>query len=191
MLFYNFIFAEVEPRINELCFHKNGLCVMKNLVAHANALQQTRILKQMDSQMIETISDPYGNYAVTDMISSWPIQVCEKIFQSILTRLNELCTQKYSSNVVERCLELAPEPVKCAYINELSDSQELANLIKNQYGNYVIQKALVVSSGDPKRQLLAAIEKNSHLISDKKIRQKWQRIVQQQSTQINQLKQTF
>jgi len=34
----------------------------------------------MDSQMIETISDPYGNYAVTDMISSWPIQVCEKIF---------------------------------------------------------------------------------------------------------------
>lgn len=141
--------------------------------------------------MIATISDPYGNYAVTDMISSWPLNMCDKIFKSINQKLNELCTQKYSSNVVERCLELAPEPVKIAYINELTESEQLDNLIKNQYGNYVIQKALVVSSGEPKKQLLAAIEKNSHLISDKKIRQKWQRIVQQQSTQINEQKQSF
>lgn len=49
MYFYNFIFNEVEPRINELCFHKNGLCVMKNLVAYANTSHQTRILKQMES----------------------------------------------------------------------------------------------------------------------------------------------
>jgi hypothetical protein len=53
----------------------------------------------------------------------------------------------------------------------------LANLIKSPFGNYVIQKALDVSSGDAKINLLAAVEKNSHLISDKKIRQKWQKIV--------------
>jgi hypothetical protein len=33
--------------------------------------------------MIATISDPYGNYAVTDMISSWPLNMCDKIFKSI------------------------------------------------------------------------------------------------------------
>ncbi len=85
----------------------------------------------MGKQIIATISDPYGNYAVTDMISNWPLNICEKVFRSLHSRLNELCTQKYSSNVVERCLELAPEPVKTAYITELIESEELANLIKN------------------------------------------------------------
>lgn len=88
--------------------------------------------------MIATISDPYGNYAVTDMISNWPLHVCEDVYKSLHSQLNELCMQKYSSNVVERCLELASEPVKTAYITELTESEELANLIKNQYGNYVI-----------------------------------------------------
>lgn len=138
--------------------------------------------------MIAIISDPYGNYVITDMISSWPLDVCEQVFKSLHSQLNELCTQKYSSNVVERCLELAPESVKTVYINELTESEELANLIKNQYGNYVIQSAIVVASGDSKKHLLAAIEKNSHLIVDKKIRQKWQKIVQQQSLQINEQK---
>ena len=79
--------------------------------------------------MIATISDQYGNYAVSDMISNWPLQICEKVFKSLHSQLNKLCTQKYSSPVVERCLKLAPEPIKKDYITELVDSEELANLI--------------------------------------------------------------
>ena len=79
--------------------------------------------------MIATISDQYANYAVTDMISNWPLHICEKVFKSLHSQLNKLCTQKYSSNVVERCLELASEAIKTVYITELVDSEELANLI--------------------------------------------------------------
>jgi len=79
--------------------------------------------------MIATISDQYANYAVTDMISNWPLHICEKVFKSLHSQLNKLCTQKYSSKVVERCLELASEAIKTVYITELVDSEELANLI--------------------------------------------------------------
>lgn len=65
---------------------------------------------------------------------------------------------------MERCLELAPEHVKAAYITELTESEQLICLIKNQYGNYVIQKALAVSFGEGNKQLLIAIEKCAPLI---------------------------
>ncbi len=54
--------------------------------------------------------------------------------------------------------------MKAAYIAELTESEQLICLIKNQYGNYVIQKALAVSFGEEKKQLLFAIEKCSPLI---------------------------
>jgi len=49
---------------------------MKQIVAHADPSQQTRILKHMGDQIISTISDPYGNYAITDIISNWSYEAC-------------------------------------------------------------------------------------------------------------------
>jgi hypothetical protein len=46
----------------------------------------------MEGSMIAIISDPYGNYVITDMISSWPLDVCEQVFKSLHSQLNELCT---------------------------------------------------------------------------------------------------
>ncbi len=56
---------------------------MKNLVAQADPSQQARILEQMGNQIVSIISDPYGNYAVTDIISSWPLGACDQIFESL------------------------------------------------------------------------------------------------------------
>ncbi len=49
--------------------------------------------------------------------------------------------------------------------------------MKNNYGNYVVQKALKISSGSPKLKLIISILKNIEKIGDKKLIAKWKSIV--------------
>jgi len=49
-------------------------------------------------------------------------------------------------------------------------------LIRNSYGNYVVQRALNVASGEDKEKLLKAISMRLPEVSDRKIRNKWEQI---------------
>jgi hypothetical protein len=84
--------------------------------------------------------------------------------------------QKYSSNVIERCIEHHP---KCLskFINEIVTSNRIVDLMKNNFGNYVVQKALRISNGFEKVQLIDTVAKNISRLGDKKLISKWRSIV--------------
>merc|ERR1740121_387205 len=63
----------------------------------------------------------------------------------MLGRLSVLSRQKFSSNVVERCLQLGTPEDKGRMIAELADSRSLGELLRDVYGNYVAQSALSVA----------------------------------------------
>lgn len=65
-------------------------------------------------------------------------------------KLSQLSIQKFSSNVIEKCLEKADTKVRNLYIEELALSDKLSGLIRNSYGNYVVQKALKIGFGKEK-----------------------------------------
>ena len=50
-------------------------------------------------------------------------------------------------------------------------------LIRNSYGNYVVQKALKIGLGKDKQGLINAIQRCIPSIPDRKIRQKWESII--------------
>jgi len=49
--------------------------------------------------------------------------------------------------------------------------------MKNNYGNYVVQKALKISLGGSKLKLIISILKNFEKIGDKKLMSKWKNII--------------
>jgi hypothetical protein len=55
-----------------------------------------------------------------------------------------LAMQKFSSNVVEKCLKLGAEEYRSRLVRELMTSPRLGQLLQDQYANYVIQSALSV-----------------------------------------------
>lgn len=55
-----------------------------------------------------------------------------------------LAMQKFSSNVVEKCLKLGVEEHRARLVRELTASPRLGQLLQDQYANYVIQSALSV-----------------------------------------------
>ncbi len=59
---------------------------------------------------------------------------------------------------------------------QVSMYAHLLGLIRNSFGNYVVQKALKLAYGGYRSALIAAIQKNIPAIPDKKIRIKWEKI---------------
>ena len=85
--------------------------------------------------------------------------------------------QKYSSNVVEKCLERSDEQVVSKFIEEISQHTRVIDLMKNSYGNYVVQKALKISTGQSKAKFVNIIMKHLDKLGDKKLISKWKAIV--------------
>ncbi len=86
--------------------------------------------------------------------------------------------QKFSSNVVEKFLEKGKETVITKYIEEVSINNRIVDLMKNNYGNYVVQKALKLANDKNKYKLIDIIVRNLDKIGDKKLISKWKSIVQ-------------
>jgi hypothetical protein len=63
------------------------------------------------------------------------------------------CRQKFSSNVVERCLKLSSTHWRAIIIRELTAQDSVAELLKDRYGNYVLQTCLSVVSPSPRNDV--------------------------------------
>jgi len=134
-------------------------------------------MSRISKEILHLVCHPFGNYAITEMITNWPNKVNQTIFKALKSKLNELSMQKYSSNVIEVCLERSDSQTRSDFIVEISNSDKIANLIKHSFGNYVVQKALKISLGTDHQILASAIRNSMFEVKDKRIRSKWEKIL--------------
>lgn len=85
---------------------------------------------------------------------------------------------KYASNAIEKCLEKFPDILTSVFIEEILNGQKLLELMKNNFGNYVIQKALKTAKGAPREKLLSGIKRNLEKLNDIKLVTKWNQILE-------------
>ena len=57
--------------------------------------------------------------------------------------MQKLSVQKYSSNVIEKIIDLKDQETIIAYSKELNKAESLKILIKNTFGFYVLERILV------------------------------------------------
>lgn len=116
----------------ELCVNRNGLCVIKILIAKTKDSQlQHNLMNRIQKEILNLVTHPFGNYAVTEIVNNWPNKINQVIFKALKNKLYELSMQKYSSNVVEECLKKCEPQTRSEFIVEISNSDKLANLIKH------------------------------------------------------------
>jgi predicted Zn-dependent protease len=142
------VLAEITKNFVELSLNRNGLCVIKILIAKTkDPNQQQSLMSRISKDIMHLVCHPFGNYAITQIVTNWPNKTKQVIFKALKNKLYELSMQKYSSNVIENCLERSDPQTRSEFIIEISNSDKLANLIKHSYGNYVVQKALKIAQG--------------------------------------------
>jgi hypothetical protein len=91
---------------------------------------------------IKLATNPYGNYLIQYLFQIWKGGDIEKINNIIIENANFLAKQRYSSNVIEKAIELYDINIKPRLIRSLSLGGDILDIIKNQYGHYVLNKAV-------------------------------------------------
>ena len=153
----------------------NGLCLAKKILVSEYQSENFLYLKMiLKENCLSLIENPYGNYALQVVIESWNEIDLEDVFERILKYATQLTTMKYSSNVLEKCI-LKSEFFLNRYVECVV--KDIGILIRNGYGNYVIQTAVKFSKGDIKGMLIMAIENNLECLCERKLIYKWKTII--------------
>ena len=92
------------------------------------------------------ITDQFGNYLIRHIIHNLNNPINEILFQNININIMYYSNQKYSSNVVENCLD--NKKFRESIIKEFSKQYIFNFIFLNEYGNYVIQKVLSLAEED-------------------------------------------
>ena len=91
---------------------------------------------------IQLATNPFGNYLIQYLFQVWKDEDIEKINNIIIENANFLIKQKYSSNIIEKAIDLYDNNNKQKLIRSLIFGGDILDIIKNQYGHYVINKVL-------------------------------------------------
>ena len=168
----NFLFLANNP---------NGLCVIKKaIIVEKNQPNFEKYKAEIAKNALLLIQNPYGNYALQAVLDFWELKDCENIMKMFYGKCILLSLQKYSSNVIEKCIEKSFDFLQ-KFLHEIlvnDSSSTLPVLLKNNFGNYVIQTVLkCLPSNQVKVALIQEIKKNIDYIADKKVTYKWKKII--------------
>ncbi|KAK8169594.1 hypothetical protein IWX90DRAFT_485521 [Phyllosticta citrichinensis] len=151
-----FIFHAVGDACVIVGTHRHGCCVLQRCIDHSSGHQRNTLIAQITGNAISLVQDPFGNYVVQYILDLQEEGFTVPLCQSFRGRVCQLSKQKFSSNVMEKCIRVSNAECKRALIEELLQVGELERLIRDSYGNYVVQTALDYSDAPTKVRLVEA-----------------------------------
>ena len=152
-----FIFDAVGTHCVDVGTHRHGCCVLQRCIDHASGEQKAWLIRQISNNAITLVQDPFGNYVVQYILDLNESMYTEPLVAMFQGRVGQLSRQKFSSNVIEKCLRCALEPSKDMMIEEMLQPNELDRLLRDSFANYVIQTALDFANPSMKIRLIEAI----------------------------------
>ena len=176
--YISFIYDYVIDNFLKLSYNSNGICIIKKIISFTYKINlHDKIKKIIKDNAFDLILHPYGNYVIQSAVENFENNDLYEIINLFNKKFICFSLQKFSSNVVERCLEKSDDILN-NYINDVCLSNKLSEIMKNNYGNYVIQKALKLSSGKYKKLLVINVQNNINKLKEKKLILKWHSILQ-------------
>ena len=155
-----------------LSIDPSGICVIKKIIETHNekSFYYNSIKRNVIENIHILINHQFGNQVIQSVITSW--NDISEIMLLIKNKMCSLSNGKYSSNVIEKCIERSEE-ILSEYIKELSENDLIGEVMKNSFGNYVIQKALKIAKGGNEKELAESVNRNIYKLNDKKLILKW------------------
>ncbi|EPY35881.1 hypothetical protein AGDE_02297 [Angomonas deanei] len=153
----NNIYAEMTEKCIEICRSRQGCCVIQKSLQWAPEPYHSTILHTVLSNVQKLVVDPFGNYVIQFVLER-PQDIStegnsksyyvNQIIRHMLHHIAELSCNKFSSNVIEKCLKAAEPDVRQLILDELTEPQAVAKLLTDNFANYVIQTAISTASNE-------------------------------------------
>ena len=153
------LYSEVYKNFVPLCKNKHGCCVIQKCIDFGTEVQKNKLLELSNLNCENLISDQFGNYVIQFVLGlNLPI-INSKVYEILKKDLINLCKEKYASNVIEKFL-INKSQESIEIINILIKNEDyLHELIKDPFGNYIIQRILTLIDGENRYTLIKYIVK--------------------------------
>mmetsp|Transcript_19513 Transcript_19513/g.42053 ORF Transcript_19513/g.42053 Transcript_19513/m.42053 type:complete len:1000 (+) Transcript_19513:522-3521(+) len=158
-----FVFEAVATSVGDVARHRHGCCVIQRCLDSPPSEARSHLVLRIVEKALELMQDAYGNYVVQYVLDVCSDEDVHAVCESVVGKVNLLAIQKFSSNVMEKCLERCSERVKELYMEEMSDAERIRELMMDPFGNYVVQRALSVATHSQAIRLVEAMR--PHLIA--------------------------
>jgi len=144
----NFLYSHLEEIALEVALLQQGATIFNTALSLCNSRQKEKICFKIIENIERLINDKYGNYSIQAIINK--IEENEKelnapIYTYIADNLVELSKKKFSSNVLDTFIKRNNIYSKKLVNFMIENDSILKEMVKDQYGNYVVQKALNIS----------------------------------------------
>ena len=171
-----FIIDQLQTLISKYATHPYGCRVIQRLLEFGDANTREIILTELSPHYSKLITNEFGNYVIQYILKSCNestsdlLRSKQEIISLVYDKILEFSCHKYASNVVEQILILGDAeqqkkmfdtilPNDEASATNLSESELIYLMMRDQYANYVIQKMVkIVADGSlDQRKLILSI----------------------------------
>lgn len=138
--------------------HKHGCCVLQKLLNSASFEQIVKISKVLLVYLDRLINDQFGNYIIQFLFELGFLKntneldfLVHEFYNKIYSKMVQLSCLKFSSNVIEKFIKALKLKHSFAYLNDIVKliNAHFEMLIKDKFGNYVIQTMIDQFYGVP------------------------------------------
>ncbi|WWC60863.1 uncharacterized protein I303_103439 [Kwoniella dejecticola CBS 10117] len=148
--------------VQELARHPYGCRVIQKMFENLEESAVRELLDEMHNHTAELMEDQFGNYVVQSVITVGKPADRDKVIQVIKGRVVALARHKFASNVVEKAILNANDADRRQLIDELVDvrpdgSNQVGMLLRDAFGNFPLQTALMAASPEQRQELLNLI----------------------------------
>ncbi|ORY17992.1 armadillo-type protein [Clohesyomyces aquaticus] len=142
-----FIIDAFKGQVGRLSVHTYGCRVIQRVLEHCEEPSKRPILQELHGEGPKLITDSYGNYVIQHVITHGNPDDRARVIALITAQLLVYSKHKFASNVVEKCLVYGNDEQRRDMMLKVVEKPErgestLMMLIKDSYGNYVLQKIL-------------------------------------------------
>jgi len=149
-----FVYDSFKGRVIDLAEHSYGCRVIQRALENGTESDITALMEEIHKGIGTLVVNQYGNYVAQHVMESGLPEHRSKIIRVVLENFVQYSKHKFASNVVEMCMEHGTldevRLFKEKFRTLIGETQQ--SIMKDQFGNYVIQKLLRTLPEGPERR---------------------------------------
>ena len=153
-----FIYNAVAAHCVEVATHRHGCCVLQRCIDHASDSQRMQLVQEITYNALTLVQDPFGNYVVQYILDLNDARFSDAVIRQFVGSVCLLSVQKFSSNVIEKCIRVSEVGLRKQLIEELLNRTRLEKLLRDSFANYVVQTSLDYADPVQRMQLVECIK---------------------------------
>nr|XP_043633661.1 pumilio homolog 4 [Erigeron canadensis] len=157
-----FMVSSFFGEVVSLSSHPYGCRVIQRVLEHCDDPNTQIVMDEIMNSVCTLAQDQYGNYVIQHVLQHGKPHERSAVISQLAGQIVKMSLQKFASNVVEKCLTYG-SPEECQLLvkemlGSTDENEPLQVMMKDPFGNYVVQKVLQTCDDQSRELILSRIK---------------------------------